>query len=53
MKDIATALFAVLLVGLSLVALMSDEISWEDSKSVLTDNPQRVSDLGLRFVFNR
>ena len=53
MKDIAATLFATLIVVLSLISLLTAERSWETTRGAVVSNPERVSDLGLRFAFQR
>jgi hypothetical protein len=51
MKDILGTLMAALLVILSLMTLLTAEHNWESSNEPVVSNPERVSDLGLRLVF--
>jgi hypothetical protein len=51
MKDIAATLLVTLIVLLSLISLLTAERSWEATSRAAVSNPERVSDLGLRFTF--
>ncbi len=53
MKDIIAALLATSLVVLSLIGLLSTENARDYTSSASADNPERISDLGLRFTFKR
>jgi hypothetical protein len=53
MKDISTMLLAIVLVAVSLISLLTANRSREATNSALTHNQERVSDLGLRFAFNK
>ncbi len=53
MKDIIAALLATSLVMLSLIGLLSAENARNYTSSAPVDSPQKISDLGLRFTFER
>ncbi len=53
MKDIIVALLATSLVVLSLIGLLSVENARDYTSSTPSDNPQHISDVGLRFAFKR
>jgi hypothetical protein len=53
MKDITTALLAIVFVLYSLIALLSAEINQDRTSSPLVINEERISDIGLRFALKR
>jgi hypothetical protein len=53
MKDIAAIFLASVFVLFSLIVLLSAAGNPDRTSSALDNNQQRVSDLGLRFVFRR
>ena len=53
MKDITHAILTSLFVLLSLISLVSADLTPSPMRSQLVDRQAHVSDLGLRFVFNR
>jgi hypothetical protein len=53
MKDIAAVFFAALFVLLSLVSLILAERNPETKTSVVINDQERISELGLRFAFKR
>jgi hypothetical protein len=53
MKDITTALLAIVFVLYSLIALLSVELNQDRTSSPSVINQERISDIGLRFAFKR
>jgi len=53
MKDFSTILMASLFVLFSLIVLLSAASAPDRTSSTLDNDQQRISDLGLRFVFKR
>ena len=53
MKDITTALLAIVFVLYSLIALLSVELNQDSTSSPLLSNQERISEVGLRFAFKR
>jgi hypothetical protein len=53
MKDMSTIILASLFVLFSLIVLLSAASTPDYTSSTLANDQQRVSDLGLRFVFKR
>jgi hypothetical protein len=53
MKDISTILLASVFVLFSLIVLLSAASTPDPTSATLDNDQQRVSDLGLRFVFKR
>ena len=53
MRDFSTILLASLFVLFSLIVLISAASTPDYTSSTLDNDQQRVSDLGLRFVFKR
>jgi len=53
MKDISTILLACFFVLFSLIVLISAASTPDRTNSTLDNDQQRISDLGLRFVFKR
>jgi hypothetical protein len=53
MKDLSTMLLAIVLVAVSLISLLASGRSWAPTNPALTQNHERISELGLRFTFNK
>ena len=53
MRDFSTILMASLFVLFSLIVLLSAASTPDRTSSTLDNDQQRISDLGLRFVFKR
>ena len=53
MKSNSGTIVALLFVFFTLISLLSVNPSWEKEFSVLTHEQSRVSDLGLRFAFQK
>ncbi|HEX9786479.1 MAG TPA: hypothetical protein VGB09_00575 [Candidatus Binatia bacterium] len=53
MKGISGTLLALIFVFFSLFSLITVNRTWESSLVPLADNESRVSELGLRFAFQR
>lgn len=53
MKGLSGTLLALAFVVFTLVSLLSINRSWEDAFLPLGDNESKVSELGLRFNFQR
>ncbi len=53
MKSISGTIVALVFVFFTLISLLSVNPSWENESSALVNNQTRVSDLGLRFAFQK
>jgi len=52
MKDITVPLLAIAFILYILIALISVEFNPDSKSSPLVSNPERISDVGLRFALN-
>jgi hypothetical protein len=53
MQNITVPLLAIFFVLYSLIVLISVELNQDSTSSPLVSNPERISDVGLRFAFKR
>ena len=53
MKNITAELLAIVFAVYTLIALLSVEVNQDSTSSQLVSNQERISELGLRWAFQR